>query len=78
MRLAGLTGPGELDVLDGSPPLSGFGQARSKRDFGDDRNQLFRQYVRLLRGLRPKVFVMENVSGMVKGIIEPLPTWSGN
>lgn len=33
----------------------------------DDRNQLFREYVRLLRGLQPKVFVMENVSGMVKG-----------
>src|SRR5690606_31399990 len=32
-----------------------------------DRNQLFREYVRLLRGLKPKVFVMENVSGMVKG-----------
>jgi len=66
MELAGLTGPGELDVLDGSPPCQGFSTA-GKRDFGDDRNQLFRQYVRLLRGLRPKVFVMENVSGMVKG-----------
>ena len=69
MRLAGLTAPGELDVLDGSPPCQGFSTA-GKRDFGDDRNQLFRQYVRLLRGLRPKVFVMENVSGMVKGIMK--------
>lgn len=58
--------PGELDVLDGSPPCQGFSTA-GKRDFNDDRNQLFREYVRLLRGLRPKVFVMENVSGMVKG-----------
>jgi len=58
--------PGELDVLDGSPPCQGFSTA-GKRDFSDDRNQLFGEYVRLLRGLRPKVFVMENVSGMVKG-----------
>ena len=58
--------PGELDVLDGSPPCQGFSTA-GKRDMGDSRNQLFREYVRLLRGLRPKVFVMENVSGMVKG-----------
>jgi DNA (cytosine-5)-methyltransferase 1 len=58
--------PGELDILDGSPPCQGFSTA-GKRDFGDDRNQLFREYVRLLRGLKPKVFVMENVSGMVKG-----------
>lgn len=66
LRLAGLTGPEQLDVLDGSPPCQGFSTA-GKRNMDDDRNQLFREYVRLLRGLRPKVFVMENVSGMVKG-----------
>lgn len=66
MSLAGLTEPGQLDVLDGSPPCQGFSTA-GKRNMNDDRNQLFREYVRLLRGLRPKVFVMENVSGMVKG-----------
>ena len=33
----------------------------------DGRNQLSQEYVRLLRGLRPKVLVMENVSGLVKG-----------
>lgn len=57
---------GELDVFDGSPPCQGFSTA-GKRDMGDSRNQLFREYVRLLCGLKPKVFVMENVSGMVKG-----------
>lgn len=65
LQLTGLK-PGELDVLDGSPPCQGFSTA-GKREFGDTRNQLFREYVRLLRGLRPKAFVMENVSGMVKG-----------
>lgn len=58
--------PGQLDVLDGSPPCQGFSTA-GKRIMDDPRNQLFREYVRILRGLRPKVFVMENVSGMVKG-----------
>jgi DNA (cytosine-5)-methyltransferase 1 len=57
---------GELDVFDGSPPCQGFSTA-GKREMTDPRNQLFREYVRLLRGLKPKVFVMENVSGMVKG-----------
>ena len=66
LKLAGLTGPRQLDVLDGSPPCQGFSTA-GKRDMADDRNQLFREFVRLLRGLQPKVFVMENVSGMVKG-----------
>ena len=58
--------PGQLDVLDGSPPCQGFSTS-GKRMMDDPRNGLFREYVRLLRGLRPKVFVMENVSGMVKG-----------
>lgn len=66
MSLAGLSAPGELDVLDGSPPCQGFSTA-GKREMSDDRNQLFREYVRLLKGLQPKAFVMENVSGMVKG-----------
>jgi len=58
--------PGELDILDGSPPCQGF-SISGKRDFTDNRNQLFKEYVRLLQGLQPKAFVMENVSGMVKG-----------
>ena len=57
---------GQLDILDGSPPCQGFSTA-GKRMMDDPRNQLFREYVRLLRGLKPKAFVMENVSGMVKG-----------
>lgn len=65
LDLAGIA-PGELDVFDGSPPCQGFSTA-GKRQIDDPRNGLFREYVRLLRGLRPKVFVMENVSGMVKG-----------
>jgi DNA (cytosine-5)-methyltransferase 1 len=66
MRLSGLKERGELDVLDGSPPCQGF-SLFGKRRISDDRNLLFREYVRLLRGLRPKVFVMENVGGMVVG-----------
>jgi DNA (cytosine-5)-methyltransferase 1 len=62
LRLTGLQ-PGELD---GFPPCQGFSTA-GKRKMDDGRNQLFQEYVRLLRGLRPKVLVMENVSGMVKG-----------
>jgi DNA (cytosine-5)-methyltransferase 1 len=65
LRLAGI-GPGELDVLDGSPPCQGFSTA-GKRDMADGRNQLFREFVRLLKAFQPRAFVMENVSGLVKG-----------
>ncbi len=53
-------------MFDGSPPCQGFSTA-GKREIGDQRNQLFREFVALLSGLRPRAFVMENVSGMVKG-----------
>jgi DNA (cytosine-5)-methyltransferase 1 len=67
-ELLDLTGlqVGDLDILDGSPPCQGFSTA-GKRVLTDPRNSLFREYVRLIEGLQPKVFVMENVSGMVKG-----------
>lgn len=57
---------GELDVFDGSPPCQGFSTA-GKREVRDPRNDLFMQYCRLIDELGPKVFVMENVTGMAKG-----------
>lgn len=57
---------GELDLFDGSPPCQGFSMA-GKRDFCDYKNQLYNEYIRLLKGLQPKTFVMENVKGMVSG-----------
>jgi DNA (cytosine-5)-methyltransferase 1 len=62
---------GELDILDGSPPCQGFSTA-GKRHVSDPRNRLFEAYVRLLAELCPKVFVMENVSGLVKGAMKPV------
>ncbi len=69
--------PGELDLFDGSPPCASFSTA-GKREAGwgkvkkySDKSQrtddLFFEYTRLLQGLQPKVFVAENVSGLVKG-----------
>jgi len=58
--------PGELDVLDGSPPCQGFSTA-GKRKFADTRNRLFEEYVRMLEVFKPKMLVIENVSGLRKG-----------
>lgn len=56
---------GELDVLLGGPPCQGFSLNSHVRTAEDPRNHLFRHYVRLLQGLSPKVFVLENVPGML-------------
>ena len=65
MQMAGIN-KGELDVLDGSPPCQGF-STTGKRKYDDPRNSLFNEFARLANDMRPKVFVMENVTGMVKG-----------
>lgn len=62
---------GELDLLDGSPPCQGFSTA-GKRQVCDTRNDLVNHYIRLVKAIQPKVFVMENVSGMVKGKMKGL------
>lgn len=68
---------GELDVLDGSPPCSSFSTAGIKhkgwgknKKYGNKNQQtddLFFEYIRFVKGLQPKVFVAENVSGLIKG-----------
>jgi DNA (cytosine-5)-methyltransferase 1 len=63
--------PGELDVLDGSPPCQGFSVCGG-RWLDDPRNLLFREYLRILRAFRPKVFVMENVPGLLRGAMKQL------
>lgn len=70
-------GVGDLDVLDGSPPCASFstagkrekawGQVKKYSDKEQRADDLFFEYARLVKGLQPKVFVAENVSGLVKG-----------
>jgi DNA (cytosine-5)-methyltransferase 1 len=68
---------GELDLFDGSPPCASFstagkrekswGKVKSYSDKAQRTDDLFFEYARLVRGIRPKTFVAENVSGLVKG-----------
>lgn len=68
---------GQLDLLEGSPPCASFSTS-GKRDKGwghvvkySDTKQrvddLFYEFVRLIKELQPKVFIAENVSGLIKG-----------
>lgn len=68
---------GELDVFEGSPPCAPFstagrldaswGKIRKYSDTKQRVDDLFFEYARLLRDLQPKVFVAENVSGLIRG-----------
>lgn len=68
---------GEIDLLDGSPPCSAFSTAGKRqhgwgqvKDYSDTQQRvddLFFEFARILKGLQPRVFVAENVAGLVKG-----------
>ncbi|CAN7754026.1 DNA cytosine methyltransferase [Paenibacillus sp. LjRoot56] len=58
---------GDADVIIGGPPCQGFSMAgaRIRQGFIDDpRNNLFKHYFNVVKEVKPKVFVMENVKGM--------------
>lgn len=55
---------GELDVLIGGPPCQAFSVYNHQRGLHDERSGLFREYLRVVAGLMPKVVVMENVTGI--------------
>lgn len=70
---------GELDLLSGSPPCQSFstaglrekgwgkGKTYSENGVTQCNETLFDEYVRLLAGLQPMVFVAENVKGLTIG-----------
>ena len=54
---------GTIDVVIGGPPCQGFSNAnRQKNHAISQNNMLVKQYIRAIRELQPKAFVMENVS----------------
>ena len=54
---------GAIDVVIGGPPCQGFSNAnRQKNHAISQNNMLVKQYIRAIRDLQPKAFVMENVS----------------
>ncbi|CAN0498148.1 unnamed protein product, partial [Laminaria digitata] len=54
----------QLDVLIGGVPCQGFSLNNRKRHEQDDRNYMYKEFLRFVKVLKPKAIVLENVSGM--------------
>lgn len=77
---------GQIDCIFGGPPCQSFSLAGRREGLNDHRGLLVFRFIELVRELKPKTFVLENVKGMVNwqgGIVlqevermleEPLPT----
>ncbi|TCO72141.1 DNA cytosine methyltransferase [Marinisporobacter balticus] len=54
-----------IDVIIGGPPCQGF-SVSGKRLIDDPRNTLYKSFVRIVNDIKPKIFVMENVPGLIR------------
>ena len=57
--------PKNVDGIIGGPPCQSWSEAGSLRGINDVRGQLFFDYIRILRKVKPKFFLAENVPGML-------------
>lgn len=55
---------GDIDIIVGGPPCQAYSTV-GKRLIDDPRGKLFQEYYRILKELKPKVFVFENVKGLL-------------
>ena len=51
----------KIDLLIGGSPCQGFSFAGKQLNFSDPRSKLFFEYVKILRNVKPKYFLLENV-----------------
>ncbi len=63
-KIIAISEKNSIDIIIGGPPCQGFSLA-GKRLSDDPRNFLYREFVSLVDRLKPKVFVMENVPGIL-------------
>ena len=56
---------GELDLLAGGPPCQGFSINAPTRTTMDERNHLFKDFLRFVSAFKPKSVLIENVPGLV-------------
>ena len=55
----------DCDIIIGGFPCQGFSVANTKRTVGDERNELYKQMVRIIKDKKPKFFLAENVKGLL-------------
>jgi DNA (cytosine-5)-methyltransferase 1 len=64
LRAGGLR-KGKVDLVAGGPPCQPFSVFGNRKGTDDDRGQLVFDYVRIVSETKPKVFLMENVRGLL-------------
>jgi len=56
---------GKVDLFVGGAPCQAFSMVGKRRGFEDTRGTLFREFARVVKECQPKVFIFENVKGLI-------------
>lgn len=72
LELAGLD-VGELDVVTGGPPCQPFSTAGKREGLLDPRASPLREFIRFVNEAQPKIFVMEEVMGLLSARLKHIP-----
>lgn len=56
---------GQIKIIIGGPPCQGYSQKGSRKSINDERNFLFKYFVKVVELVSPEYFVMENVPNLL-------------
>ena len=62
----------KVDLVSGGAPCQAFSYAGKRLGFGDIRGTLFAEFARCVREVNPKMFLFENVKGLLSHDIHEL------
>lgn len=65
--------PGEVDLVTGGPPCQPFSTAGKRGSVMDPRGSLFMDFIRIVKEVQPRFFLMENVKGLLSAPVRHRP-----
>ncbi|HLP87382.1 MAG TPA: DNA cytosine methyltransferase [Nostocaceae cyanobacterium] len=65
--------PGEVDLITGGPPCQPFSTAGKRGSVMDPRGSLFMDFIRIVKEVQPRFFLMENVKGLLSAPLRHRP-----
>ena len=65
LKMAKIPKGKKVDVIFGGPPCQAFSTAGARRALDDERGNVFLRYIEIVRAIKPKYVVIENVRGLL-------------
>lgn len=70
---SGLKKTDDIDIVIGGPPCQPFSSAGRQKGLDDFRGNAIYEYIRIIKEIRPKVFLLENVRGLLSSKLNSIP-----